>query len=134
MHYGSYDFSINDERTIITKDEKYQDLIGNRATFTASDMNYVNLLYSYTEDDLDPGCNCNEIEITGFQLQSWINGYYNVNDSLFNDRNSFSNGASQIFNYNGSIKILKKDGGVLIITANKGHFSSTHTVMDQFTI
>ena len=90
MHYGSYAFSINNERTIETKNEKYQNLIGNRATFTSSDMNYINILYSYSEDDLDASrCTCNAFDISGFQIQHSTNGHYSINNSLFNQRIRF---------------------------------------------
>ena len=88
MHYSSYAFSTNDERTIETKDEKYQNLIGNRATFTASDMNYINILYSYNDEDVDVARCCNKIDISGFQTQRWSNGYYEINGSIFDDRKS----------------------------------------------
>ena len=89
MHYGGYSFSVNDERTILTKDEKYQNLIGNRATFTANDMNYIDLLYNYNKDDVGiVNCSCNEFDISGFQIQRRLNGFYKRKDSLFNDRNS----------------------------------------------
>ena len=93
MHYGSYAWSINNERTIETKNEKYQNLIGNRATFTSSDMNYINILYSYSEDDVDPSrCSCSTFDISGFQIQQTTNGLYqrhSLNDSLYNHRIRF---------------------------------------------
>ena len=91
MHYGSYAFSINNERTIETKNEKYQNLIGNRATFTSSDMNYINILYSYSQDDADASrCSCSTFDISGFQIQQTSNGlYHSINDSLYNHRIRF---------------------------------------------
>ena len=51
MHYSSHGFSVNGEPTIVTHDPQFQDLIGQRASYTADDIDYINLLYSYNEDD-----------------------------------------------------------------------------------
>lgn len=51
MHYSSHGFSVNGEPTIVTHDPQFQDLIGQRASYTADDIDYINLLYSYSEDD-----------------------------------------------------------------------------------
>ena len=102
MHYSSHGFSVNGEPTIVTHDPQFQDLIGQRASYTADDIDYINLLYSYNEDDQvrDHGqiqlyfdmvtvcrsldkekldtCTCNTVEIFGMNIQTSRNGLYFV--------------------------------------------------------
>ena len=92
MHYYGQAFLNetldNDELTIETKDKKYQNLIGNRATFTASDMNYINILYSHNQDDID-SCFCNSFDISGFKFVTSRNGLYTFDNSSLSERNRF---------------------------------------------
>ena len=91
MHYGSYEFSKNGKRSIATIDKNYQDLIGNRAAFTAGDVDFINLLYDYNRNQANvSACVCNEIEVSGLEAQSSRNGRYSIVRSLVNGRNGFS--------------------------------------------
>ncbi|XP_076745655.1 meprin A subunit beta-like [Maylandia zebra] len=45
MHYGKDDFTNGNGSTIITKDPKFQNLIGQRVEMSASDVQELNLLY-----------------------------------------------------------------------------------------
>ncbi|XP_036357035.1 zinc metalloproteinase nas-13 isoform X2 [Octopus sinensis] len=45
MHYGSYEFSVNGERTIKTKDKRYQDIIGKAKILSFNDVKLVNTMY-----------------------------------------------------------------------------------------
>ena len=77
MHYGSHEFSNNTKRTITTNDDQYQNLIGNRATFTAGDVDFINILYNYDHEQTDiSSCLCNEIEVSGLENQKSRNGLY----------------------------------------------------------
>ena len=77
MHYGSHEFSNNTKRTITTNDDQYQNLIGNRATFTAGDVDFINVLYNYDSEQADiSSCLCNEIEVSGLENQKSRNGRY----------------------------------------------------------
>ena len=77
MHYGSHEFSKNTKRTITTNDDQYQNLIGNRATFTAGDVDFINVLYNYDNDQANiSSCSCNEIEVSGLENQTSRNGRY----------------------------------------------------------
>ncbi|GAB1600374.1 zinc metalloproteinase nas-13-like [Argonauta hians] len=49
MHYGAYDFSYNGKKTIITKDKRYQDVIGKAKILSFNDVKYVNLMYKCSE-------------------------------------------------------------------------------------
>ena len=105
MHYGSQSFLNetlnNTELTIETKDKKYQNLIGNRATFTASDMNYINILYSYNQDDIH-SCFCNSFDISGFDTsgyQSSKNGHYVFRNTTLNERKCFNDNSIIYFCY-----------------------------------
>ena len=66
MHYSSHGFSVNGEPTIVTHDPQFQDLIGQRASYTADDIDYINLLYSYNEDD-----QAREIRASKFFILTW---------------------------------------------------------------
>ena len=126
MHYSSHGFSVNGEPTIVTHDPQFQDLIGQRASYTADDIDYINLLYSYNEDDqareiraskffysdvgtlsvhwsLDKekldSCTCNTIEIFGMNIQTSRNGLYFVDrDVVSGHRQSFLD-YSVLFSY-----------------------------------
>ena len=77
MHYGSREFSKNSKRTITTIDDQYQNLIGNRATFTAGDVEFINVLYNYDDEQANiSSCACNEIEISGLVNQKSRMGRY----------------------------------------------------------
>ena len=77
VHYGSHEFSKNTKRTIRTNDDQYQNLIGNRATFTAGDVDFINVLYNYDNDQANiSSCSCNEIEVSGLENQTSRNGRY----------------------------------------------------------
>ena len=53
MHYEQYSHAIDkDKPTIITKDPKYQTIIGHRAGYTKADNDLLNNLYSYSDSDL----------------------------------------------------------------------------------
>ena len=70
MHYDRYAFSNNTKETIVTKNEKYRDLIGNRGTMTPGDINYINILYNYSADDISLSrCTCEELDISGLHTQ-----------------------------------------------------------------
>ena len=107
MHYGGQYFLNetlnNTELTIKTKDEKYQNLIGNRATFTTSDMNYINILYSHNQDDIY-SCFCNSFDISGLKFMTSRNGLYTFNNSSLNGRNRFRNNVVA-FSMNNSINL-----------------------------
>lgn len=45
MHYGKNAFSNGNGSTIITKDPKFQDIIGQRYGMSPSDVSELNLLY-----------------------------------------------------------------------------------------
>ena len=90
MHYGSYEFSKNGNRTIATNDEQYQNLIGNRAAFTSEDVDFINLLYNYNENEANiSSCSCKEIEVSGLEAQSSRNGRYSIVRSVINGRKGF---------------------------------------------
>ena len=100
MHYGAYYFSINGERTIITKNEKYQNLIGNRATLTAKDMSYVDILYSYSDDDVDfSQCKCENFDLSGFQYHISRNGHYKTMKTDSTERLEISITGNLLSNY-----------------------------------
>ena len=87
MHYGSHEFSNNTKRTIITNDDQYQNLIGNRATFTTGDVDFINVLYNYDSEQADiSSCLCNEIEVSGLENQKSRNGRYLKTDGTTNGR------------------------------------------------
>ena len=81
MHYGTHAFSKNDNRTIETKDEKYQNLLGHRATLTKEDVNYINALYKNVLDD----CVCQKLKISGLKNQKSKNGVY-IKDGVYFNR------------------------------------------------
>ena len=90
MHYGSYEFSNNTKRTVTTNDDQYQNLIGNRATFTAGDVNFINVLYNYDHQQADiSSCLCNEIEVSGLENQKSRNGRYRKTNGTTNGRTGF---------------------------------------------
>ena len=90
MHYGSYEFSNNTKRTVITNNDQYQNLIGNRATFTAGDVDLINVLYTYDHEQADiSSCSCNEIEVSGLENQQSRNGRYRKTNDTTNGRTSF---------------------------------------------
>ena len=90
MHYSSGGFAIDKTKpTIVTKDPFYQNLIGQRASYTKADNDLLNNLYSYSDSDLDlANCGCNKIEMKGLTYQSARNGVYvkDTNGSLSGDR------------------------------------------------
>jgi len=90
MHYGSYEFSNNKKRTVTTNDDQYQNLIGNRATFTAGDVDFINVLYNYDSEQVDiSSCFCNEIEVSGLENQKSRNGRYQKTNGTTNGRTGF---------------------------------------------
>ena len=76
-------FAIDKSKpTIVTKDEFYQNLIGQRASYTAEDTDNINLLYSYSNSEVDPNnCNCNTLEFRYFDKQDSRNGLYFIDKS-----------------------------------------------------
>ena len=75
--------------TMMPKNRDYFDLIGNMNVIPAGDMNYINILYSYDESDVDVNsCTCNELYISGFQNQA-INGHYIKQQTIHNSRKKF---------------------------------------------
>ncbi|XP_036357553.1 zinc metalloproteinase nas-4-like [Octopus sinensis] len=46
MHYGSYLFSVNGEMTIVTKDKRYQKIIGKAKILSFNDVKIVNAMYN----------------------------------------------------------------------------------------
>uniref|UniRef100_A0A0L8FN55 Metalloendopeptidase n=1 Tax=Octopus bimaculoides TaxID=37653 RepID=A0A0L8FN55_OCTBM len=46
MHYGSYEFSVNGERTIETKDKRFQGIIGKAKILSFNDVKLVNAMYN----------------------------------------------------------------------------------------
>lgn len=46
MHYGDYDFSDNNKKTIVTKDAQYQDVIGEARSMSFYDIKSLNLRYN----------------------------------------------------------------------------------------
>ena len=49
MHYGDYSFSKNGKKTIVTKDLKMQNVIGNRKGFSQLDVIQINRMYKCNE-------------------------------------------------------------------------------------
>merc|ERR1712141_691857 len=66
MHYSGTGFSINGELTIETLDPFYQNLIGQRASFTIQDTKNIEMIYQYDPNDADKlSCNCESFELSG---------------------------------------------------------------------
>ena len=90
MHYSSGGFAIDKSKpTIVTKDPFYQNLIGQRASYTKADNDLLNNLYSYSDADTDlASCGCEKIEFSGLTYQSARNGVYvkDASGSLVGDR------------------------------------------------
>jgi len=90
MHYSSGGFAIDKSKpTIVTKDEFYQNLIGQRASYTKADNDLLNNLYSYSDADTDlASCTCSKIEFSGLTYQNARNGVYvkDANGGIVGDR------------------------------------------------
>ena len=116
MHYSSHGFSVNGEPTIVTHDPQFQDLIGQRASYTAEDIENINLLYTYDENDADiENCKCEKLQVSGLSSkQEKRNGIYTrVSDSIVGHRYSFKQLAEDNFFYYRSSKwwIGSENGG-----------------------
>ena len=115
MHYSSHGFSVNGEPTIVTHDPQFQDLIGQRASYTADDIENINLLYAYDENDVDLNtCSCNKIQISGLSSkQAKRNGIYNlVPDTIIRSRYSFKQqNAENYFYYRSSKWYIGTENG-----------------------
>lgn len=92
MHYSKSGFSNNGENTINTLDPFYQDLIGQRASYTTEDTENIQLLYAYSDPEVDPdNCKCDRFEFSGFDQQGARNGIYTIDKSiLVGERYSFT--------------------------------------------
>ena len=72
--------------TMMPKNSDYFHLIGNQNVIPAGDMNYINILYSFDESEVDLNrCTCNELYISGFQNQA-INGHYIKQQTIYKTR------------------------------------------------
>jgi len=68
MHYGQFAFSSNSQKTIITQDSKYQNIIGNAKSLSFADIQLGNIIYSCNahcgsvscpaDGFLDENCQC----------------------------------------------------------------------------
>ena len=101
MHYSKGGFSVNGEPTIVTLDPFYTDLIGQRASYTAEDTENINLLYAYSDAEIDPdNCKCENFEFKGFNKQNSRNGIYQIDKTeLVGDRYSFIHENNEQFFY-----------------------------------
>merc|ERR1711892_795399 len=85
MHYGGYGFSTNENYTIETIDPFYQELIGQRASYTAEDTENIRRIFDYSPDDADfRNCQCEFIELSGAKYNEQLNGVYTRTDPEFN--------------------------------------------------
>ena len=74
---------------MVPKNGDYLHLIGNMNVIPAGDMNYINILYSFDESEVDlNSCTCNELYISGFQTQA-RNGRYIKQQTIHNTRKKF---------------------------------------------
>ena len=79
-------------------------MIGQRASYTAADIENINLLYSYDDSNIDlDNCNCEKVEISGLSRQTGRNGIYTKEAKIIGDRFSFKQqGKENYFYYRGS--------------------------------
>ena len=64
--------------TIETIDPFYQELIGQRASYTAEDTENIRRIYEYNEYDADfRNCQCEFLELSGAKYNEQLNGIYN---------------------------------------------------------
>ena len=72
-----YGFSTNGNYTIETLDPFYQDLIGQRASYTAEDTENIRRIYDYDEAAADfRNCKCEFIELSGAVFNEQLDGIY----------------------------------------------------------
>ena len=58
-------------------DPFYQDLIGQRASYTAEDTENIRRIYDYDEDSADfRNCKCEHIELSGAKFNQQLDGVY----------------------------------------------------------
>ena len=89
MHYDKVAYSNGNGNTIVPKDPKYLDLIGQRLTANAQDMAILDKMYEDLDGQTDISqCKCQEFSVSGFSVQWSCNGSYKF-DSISNGKNSF---------------------------------------------
>ncbi|CAK8678189.1 unnamed protein product [Clavelina lepadiformis] len=67
MHYGDTSFSNNGEKTIVTIDPAFQDVIGQRRTFSEGDVDMINRMYSCADPlRVSYTCNFDEESVCGY--------------------------------------------------------------------
>ncbi|CAK8678188.1 unnamed protein product [Clavelina lepadiformis] len=67
MHYGDTSFSNNGKKTIVTVDPAFQDVIGQRRTFSEGDVDVINRMYSCADPlRVSYTCNFEEESVCGY--------------------------------------------------------------------
>ncbi|XP_041349464.1 zinc metalloproteinase nas-13-like [Gigantopelta aegis] len=74
MHYGSTAFSTNGQRTIITKNPAFQNIIGNRRGLSFRDIKLANIMYSCAASSGCAKMNCDGEGFVGKDCKCWCPG------------------------------------------------------------
>nr|XP_002128075.1 meprin A subunit alpha-like [Ciona intestinalis] len=117
MHYGDTSFSNNGGKTIITRDPAFQDVIGQRRTFSEGDVTMINRMYPCS-DPLRVSYTCN------FEEEAICGYVQDTTDQL--DWFKFNVGVSDPKNFNSFVPLVdnthgKADTGSYMVfdTSNK---------------
>ncbi|XP_078488569.1 meprin A subunit alpha-like [Ciona intestinalis] len=109
MHYGDTSFSTNGGKTIITRDPAFQDVIGQRRTFSEGDVTMINRMYPCS-DPLRKSYTCN------FEEEAICGYVQDTTDQL--DWSKFNVGVSDPKNFNSFVPLVDNTHG----KANKGSY------------
>ncbi|CAK8685516.1 unnamed protein product [Clavelina lepadiformis] len=117
MHYGDTSFSSNDQPTIITYDDAFQDVIGQRRTFSRGDVTKINRMYKCS-DALRVSYNCN------FEKESMCGYIQDLSDERDWNRYSVVSGNSDTAPItDGTMGVEGKGSYMLLDTSVQGEAS-----------